>query len=194
MPNARDCLAALLVIALAGTTTLPGRAAPKAARAEKPAEVTPRGQREAKDISYGDWQKLCFKAGGAPTLCRTSIMGQFATGQTAVRVDLIEREDSAAARLQLFVPVGMYLQRPPRLSVDQGASVHVPYTWCLTNLCIAADVASPSIVKQMESGKILMLELIDSNLLAMTMSIPLTQFAAVHKGAPARTLEQNIDE
>ncbi|PDT90901.1 invasion-associated locus B family protein [Bradyrhizobium sp. Y36] len=194
MPNVRDCLAGLLVITLAGTTTLPGRAAPKGTRAERPAEIVPRGQREAKDISYGNWQKLCYKAGGAPTLCRTSITGQFATGQTAIRVDLIEREDSAAARLQLFVPVGMYLQQPPRLSVDQGTPFRVPYTWCLTNLCIAADVASPKIVKDMESGKILTLELIDSNLLAMTTSIPLSQFASVHKGAPARTLEQDIDE
>ncbi|MBR0990025.1 invasion associated locus B family protein [Bradyrhizobium japonicum] len=194
MLNARNCLAALLVTALAGTATPSGQATPKGARAEKPAEVAPRGQREAKDINYGAWQKLCFKAGGAPTLCRTSITGQFATGQTAVRVDLIEREDSATARLQLFVPVGMYLQQPPRLSIDQGTPFRVPYTWCLTNLCIAADVAAPKIVKEMESGKILTIELIDSNLLAMTTSIPLTQFASVHKGTPARTLEQDIDE
>ena len=194
MPNARNCFAALLVIALAGTVTPSGHATPKAARAEKPAEVVPRGQREAKDISYGNWQKLCYKAGGAPTLCRTSITGHFATGQTAIRVDLIEREDAATTRLQLFVPVGMYLQQPPRLRVDQGAPVRVPYTWCLTNLCIAADVAAPKMIKEMESGTTLTLELVDSNLLAMTTSIPLTQFASVHKGTPARTLEQDIDE
>ncbi|MBR1329615.1 invasion associated locus B family protein [Bradyrhizobium ottawaense] len=194
MPNARDGLASLLLIAIAAATAAPGHAAPKGAQAERPAEVATRGQREAKDISYGGWQKLCFKAGGAPTLCRTSITGQFATGQTAVRVDLIEREDAAAARLQLFVPVGMYLQQSPRLSVDQGAPFRLPYTWCLTNLCIAADVAAPKIIREMESGKTLTLELVDSNLLAMTTSIPLAQFATVRKGTPARTLEQDIDE
>ncbi|BBO13567.1 MULTISPECIES: invasion associated locus B family protein [Bradyrhizobium] len=194
MPNARDGLASLLLIAIAAATAAPGHAAPKGAQAERPAEVATRGQREAKDISYGGWQKLCFKAGGAPTLCRTSITGQFATGQTAVRVDLIEREDAAAARLQLFVPVGMYLQQSPRLSVDQGAPFRLPYTWCLTNLCIAADVAAPKIIREMESGKTLTLELVDSNLLAMTTSIPLAQFTTVRKGTPARTLEQDIDE
>ncbi|MBB4362401.1 invasion protein IalB [Bradyrhizobium sp. CIR18] len=195
MPNARDCLAILLLITIAGATAAPGHAAPKGAQGEKPAaEVATRGQREAKDISYGGWQKLCFKAGGAPTLCRTSITGQFATGQTAVRVDLIEREDAATARLQLFVPVGMYLQHAPRLSVDQGAPFRLPYTWCLTNLCIAADVAAPKIIREMESGKTLTLELVDSNLLAMTTSIPLAQFASAHRGTPARTLEQHIDE
>ena len=27
-------------------------------------EIAPRGQREVKDITYGDWKKLCFKPGG----------------------------------------------------------------------------------------------------------------------------------
>src|SRR5262245_34851608 len=100
MPSPRDCLTGLLVLAIAAVAASPGIAAQKAAQAEKPAEVATRGQREAKDITYGDWQKLCFKPGGAPTLCRTSITGKFPTGQMAVRVDLIEREDAPTARLQ----------------------------------------------------------------------------------------------
>jgi invasion protein IalB len=194
MPSPRNCLSGLLVVAVAGSTTCAGIAAPKSAQADKPAEVTTRGQREAKDIVYGDWQKLCFKAGGAPTLCRTSITGKFPTGQTAVRVDLIEREGTPSARLQLFVPVGMYLQQPPKLTVDQGRPLRIPYSWCLTNACIAADIAPPAIIKEMESGKTLALEVVDSNLLALTTSVPLAQFASVHKGAPARTLEQYVDE
>jgi invasion protein IalB len=88
----------------------------------------------------------------------------------------------------------MYLQTPVKLTVDQGSPVRVPYSWCLTNACIAADVAPAAIVKQMESGKALVLETVDSNLLALTTSVPLTQFAAIHKGAPAKTLEQYVDE
>jgi invasion protein IalB len=153
-----------------------------------------RGEREAKDIVYGDWQKLCFKAGGAPALCRTTITGKFPTGQTAVRVDLIEREDSRTARLQMFLPVGMYLHHPVKLTVDGARPHHFPYSWCLTNACIAADVADAKLVKTMESGKSLTLEVVDSNLLALTTTLPLAQFAAAHKGAPAKTLEQDIDE
>ncbi|MCK1383203.1 invasion associated locus B family protein [Bradyrhizobium sp. 21] len=194
MPRPLDCLSGLLTVAAIGAATSPAIAAPKAAQADKPAEVATRGQREAKDITYGDWQKLCFKAGGAPTLCRTSITGKFVTGQTAVRIDLIEREDAPTARLQLFVPVGMYLQQAPKLTIDQATPVRVPYTWCATNLCIAADAAAPRVVKDMESGKTLTLELVDSNLLALTTSIPMAQFASVHKGAPAKTLEQYVDE
>jgi len=176
-------LAVLILVAVAGGASKPA--------AE---EVTPRGQREAKDITYGDWRKLCFKPGGAKTLCRTSITGTFETGQTAVRLDLIEREGDRTARLQLFVPVGMYLQAPAKLTVDQGMSYRLPYTWCLSNACIAADVADPKMVKAMESGKTLALEVVDSNLLSLTTSLPLAQFASVHQGVPVRTLEQDIDE
>ncbi len=194
MPRPLTSLSGLLIGAVIATATYPGFAAPKAAQPDKPAEVATRGEREAKDVTYGDWQKLCFKAGGAPTLCRTSITGKFPTGQVAVRVDLIEREGAPTARLQLFVPVGMYLQHPATLTIDQGHPIRVPYSWCLTNACIAADVAPAGTVKEMESGKTLALEVVDSNLLTLRTSVPLAQFAAVHKGAPAKILEQYVDE
>jgi invasion protein IalB len=181
----------LLLVAL-GSAAASQDAAPGKTQAHP--EFAPRGQREAKDITYGEWRKLCFAPGGAKTVCRTSITGTFPTGQMAVRVDLIEREGDSAARLQLFVPVGMFLQHPAKLSVDQGSAYQVPYTWCVTNLCIAADVADPKFIADMESGKMLALEVVDSNLLALTTSMPLAQFASVHKGTPARTLQQDIDE
>ncbi|OKO84358.1 invasion associated locus B family protein [Bradyrhizobium sp. AS23.2] len=194
MPRPLSSLSGLLIGAIIVTATYPGFAAPKAAQSDKPAKVATRGQREAQDVTYGDWQKLCFKAAAAPMLCRTSITGKFPTGQTAIRVDLIEREGTTTARLQLFLPVGMYLQQPAKLAVDQGSPVRIPYSWCLANACIAADVAPAAIVKEMDSGKTLALELVDSNLLALTTSVPLAQFASVHKGAPAKTLEQYVDE
>jgi invasion protein IalB len=194
MIEARHCLSGLLMAAVAGAATLPDAAARDKSPAANPAEAATRGQREAKDITYGDWRKLCFKAGGAPTLCRTSITGTFPTGQMAVRLDLIEREGAGAARLQVFVPVGMYLQHPATLAVDGGNSYRLPYSWCLTNACIAADVAEPRMIKDMESGKTLTLEVVDSSLLSLTTSLPLGQFASVHRGAPTQTLEQYVDE
>jgi invasion protein IalB len=157
------------------------------------ANITPRGHRTATDITFGDWRKLCFKPAGAKSLCRTSITGKFDTGQIAVRVDLIERE-SGHARLQLFVPVGMYLQAGVKLSVDKGSPYPVPYTWCLTNGCVAADVAAPKLIKEMESGQTLGLEFVDTNILSLTTSVPLAQFVSVHKGAPEKTFDQDIDE
>jgi invasion protein IalB len=162
------------------------------APAEK--DIAPRGQREVKDLTYGDWSKLCFKPGGANMICRTSITGMFQTGQIAVRIDIVEREGDATARLQVFCPVGMYLPKPATVTIDQGQPYSVPYTWCLANACIAGIAADPKMVKEMDSGRTLRLEFVDSNMLSLTTSLSLAQFASIHKGPPAQILEQDIDE
>ena len=157
-------------------------------------EVASRGQRIADEITYGDWRKFCFRAGSSKMLCRTTITGTFQTGQTAVRVDLIEREADGRARLQLFLPVGLYLQAGVKLKVDQGEPSTVPYTWCVTNACIAADVVDPKLIKEMVSGQTLSLEVVDNKMLSVTTSLPLGSFASVHQGPPAQSFEQDIDE
>jgi invasion protein IalB len=189
--------APLLLAALASVApNQPAASQQNATAAPKPAgtEIAPRGLREVKDIVYGEWKKLCFKPGAAKMICRTSITGTFATGQMAVRVDIVEREGDGNARLQVFSPVGMYLPKPARLTIDQGAPHLVPYTWCLTNACIAGAAADPKMVQEMSSGQMLRLEFVDSGMLSVSTSLPLGQFASIHKGAPAQTFEQDIDE
>jgi invasion protein IalB len=88
----------------------------------------------------------------------------------------------------------MYLPKPVKLTVDKAKPHVVPYTWCLTNACIAGAAADPKMVKEMDSGQTLRLEFVDSNLLTLATSLPLGQFAAVHKAAPAQVFEQDIDE
>jgi invasion protein IalB len=148
----------------------------------------------AREIKYSDWRKYCFKTPGTNMVCRTTISGTFETGQSAVRIDLIEREGDKAARLQLFLPVGLYLQAGVKITIDQGAAYRIPYVWCLTNTCIAADLADPRLLKEMESGQKLLLEVVDSSVLMVGTSLPLNQFAAVRQGNPAQTFEQAIDE
>ena len=157
------------------------------------AEVSQRGQRAAREIKYGDWRKFCFKPAGTRMVCRITISGKWETGQTAVRIDLIEREDGGS-RLQLFLPVGLYLQAGVKLTVDQGTPNRIPFVWCLTNTCIAGDAADPRIIREMEAGQQLLLEVIDSNVLAVTTSLPLKQFESARQGAPAQTFDQAIDE
>jgi invasion protein IalB len=156
-------------------------------------EFTPRGQRTSREIKYSDWGKTCFKTPGTNMVCRTSIAGTFETGQPAIRVDLIEREGDKTARLQLFLPVGLYLQAGVKITIDQGASYRIPYMWCFTNTCIAADVADPKLLKEMETGQNFLLELVDTSLLTVNTSLQLNEFAAVRHGT-AQTFEQTIDE
>lgn len=173
------------------------RAAPPggdANRADEP-EVASRGQRSlVRQIKYGDWQKFCFKTPGTGMVCRTTVSGIWDTGQTAVRVDLIEHDGDDKARLQLFLPVGMYLQAGVKLSVDQGKPHQIPYVWCMTNSCIAGNVADPELIREMETGEKLTLEVVDSSVQSVITSLPLGQFAAVRKGVPIRTYQQDIDE
>ncbi|WP_245320042.1 invasion associated locus B family protein [Bradyrhizobium sp. LMTR 3] len=182
----------LLGIALA----FPAADRAMAQQAAKPAadEFAVRGQREARAIKYGDWEKVCFKPGGAKMVCRTTIAGHFETGQIAVRVYIVEREGDDTARLQAFLPVGLYIPAGAKLTVDKGMAHKIPYTWCLTNTCIAGDVAKQELLRELESGSNLAVEVVDTNMLAVTTTLPLNQFAAARKGAPTKVFEQSIDE
>jgi invasion protein IalB len=162
---------------------------------DKKPEMESRGQRNmVRPIKYGDWQKVCFKTPGTNQVCRTTISGTFDTGQTAVRADLIERQGENKARLQLFVPVGMYLQAGVKLTVDQGKTRQVPYVWCLSNTCIAGTPVDAAVIRELEKGQKLQLEVVDSSVQSITTALPLGQFASVRQGTPARIFEQEIDE
>jgi invasion protein IalB len=172
-----------------------GRAQQGAPPPEKKGEMESRGQRNAvRQIKYGDWQKVCFKTPGTSQVCRTTISGTFETGQTAVRADLIERQGESKARLQLFLPVGMYLPAGVKLTVDTGKAHQVPYVWCMTNTCIAGNAADAALIRELEKGQKLQLEVVDSSVQSVTTALPLGQFASVRQGAPARIFEQEIDE
>jgi invasion protein IalB len=156
--------------------------------------ISPRGQRLAQEIKYGDWRKFCFKPGGAKMTCRTTINGNWETGQQAVRLDVIEPEGEGAARLQLFLPVGLYLPAGVKMRVDQGTPYSIPYTWCLANTCIAAGVTDPKLIRELEAGQKLVVEVVDTSILLVTTSLPLAQFATVRQGAPSKIFEQMLDE
>ena len=78
-------------------------------------------------------------------------------------------------------------------TVDQAAPTKFPYNFCLTNICIAADHVSAKLIGELESGQTLKIELADFNSSTVALNIPLSQFAAAHKGPPAETYDFNID-
>lgn len=177
-------------------TTIGARAevAGKEQTAAKPseAELGPCGEHMPREIKYSAWRKVCFKAPNTKMLCRTISEGRWETGQVAVRVDVIERADGRG-RLQIFVPVGLYLQPGVKVTIDQGTSITAPYSWCLTNTCIAAIPADTGFIRAMEAGQKLTLVVVDSNILSVETSLPLNQFATVRNGPPAQTFEYLLD-
>ncbi len=70
---------------------------------------------------------------------------------------------------------------------------HGGVTWCLTT-CIAADVAGARLLKEMETGHKLLLEVVDSNVLTVATTLPIDRFAMVRRGTPEQTFKQAISE
>ena len=160
------------------------------------AEIAARGRQPARDMTYSEWTKLCFKGvQGAETkmVCRTTIDGKWDTGQIALKFDLIEREDAPAKRLQIFLPSGFFLQPGVKLTVDKGDSMSMPYTICLANGCVAATVAEPNFVHALETGRILSIEGVNSGVVTVVSSLPLDNFAKAYRSAPAQIFEQKLE-
>lgn len=166
------------------------------AKSDKPAasgaEVQSRGEHKVREISFSDWQRLCFEMpDGKRLACRTTTTGTWEGGQTAVRLDLIEGDNTA--RLQMFLPTGLYLQTGVTVAVDKAEPVQIPYTWCFPNGCIAAGAVKPELIRQMESGRTLVLGVVDSNVLTVNTAIPLDRFAPIRKGPPAQTFDRGLN-
>jgi invasion protein IalB len=160
------------------------------------AEIAARGQQKLPNLTYSTWKKLCFRgAQGADTkmVCRTSIEGKSDLGQIILKVDLIQREDAPSTRLQIFVPAGNFLQAGVRLTVDKGAPMQVPYTICVANGCVAATVPEPTFLRELETGKVLSLEVVNSNVVTVIASLSLENFADARQGVAAQVFEQKLE-
>jgi invasion protein IalB len=160
------------------------------------AEIAARGQQKLPNLTYSTWKKLCFRgARGADTkmVCRTSIEGKSDLGQIILKIDLIEREDAPSTRLQVFVPAGNFLQPGIRLTVDKGSSMFVPYTICLANGCVAATVPELTFLRELEAGKMLSLEVVNSNVVTVIASLSLDNFATARQGVASQVFEQKLE-
>jgi len=160
------------------------------------AEIAARGQQKPPNLVYSTWKKLCFRgAQGADTkmVCRTSIEGKSDLGQIILKVDLIEREDAPSTRLQIFVPTGNLVQLGIRLTVDKGTTILVPYTICLANGCVAATVPEPELLSELETGRMLYLEAVKSNVVTVIASLSLDNFASARQAVAAQVFEQKLE-
>ena len=191
-PSLAAVLAAFVVLSTeiaAGAPLTP----PNEALAPSEPEFAPRGRHEARNIQYSTWRKQCFKSPGKNAVCRTSITGTWDTGQMAIRMDLVERDRKP--RLQMLLPVGLYLPAGAKLRLDaRKREVILPFNWCFTNTCIAAAPVGKEIIAAIEGARTLSVEVQDTNLLALTAIVPVDQFSKAYNGPPAETIEQVVDE
>jgi invasion protein IalB len=153
--------------------------------------VKPLGKRDIRNIQLSGWRKLCFEVSPAGQVCRTTNVGVMDTGQEMIRFDLIDA-GAAEGRIQMLLPPGMYLRPGITLTVDQNEPLHISYSWCLANACVAAGPATPRFVSDLRSGRILTIEVVDPSLLTVSVAVPLDQFASVHSGPPAQLFDESL--
>jgi hypothetical protein len=105
-------------------------------------EIAARGERHARDLTYSDWSKLCFKGVQGPDtkiVCRTTINGKWDTGQIAQgRSDRTRRCTSCQA--PDFRSSGILLAARYQAGRRQGAldarSLHdLPCQWMRRRNC-----------------------------------------------------------
>ena len=71
--------------------------------------------------------------------------------------------------------------------------MHVPYTICLANGCVAATVPELKFIRELETGKMLSLEAVNSNVVTVIASLPLENFANARQGVAAQVFEQKLE-
>jgi invasion protein IalB/pimeloyl-ACP methyl ester carboxylesterase len=156
-------------------------------------QAKPPRLRLPQNIQYSEWRKLCFESSDGTAVCRTTSTGTDDLDQVVTRFDLIQRADGPA-RLQLFVPQGANLQRGVDVTIDQGSPTQIPFTFCLSNICVAAAPVDARLVAELVSGKTVKLDLTDLNSSSVALTLSLDQFAAVRKGAATQTFDFGMDE
>jgi len=104
---------------------------------------------------------------------------------------LIERENGPAARLQVYLPSELFLQPDIKLTVDDGASMQIPFAICLANGCVAATVADPAFIHQLASGGMLSVKGVNLNVRMVVAALPLDDFAKAHQGGQRKFLSRD---
>jgi pimeloyl-ACP methyl ester carboxylesterase len=80
------------------------------------------------------------------------------------------------------------------LSSQNPPAVRAIITQCCGSTCIAADVADPKVVREMETGQKLVVEVVDANVLSVNQLASAQSVLLGAPGAPSGTFGQALDE
>jgi invasion protein IalB len=159
------------------------KAAPQAAPAAAPAQS---GGPELPPLSYSPWTKVCMKGqeADAKQVCFTGKEGRIENGMLVIGVVLIEPENAPQKLLRVTLPLGMQLQPGTRAIVDQGQPMTAPYAMCFPTGCVADYEASGELIGKLKQGKSLVVQGINSQSQAVSLPVPLPDFAKAYDGPP----------
>jgi invasion protein IalB len=183
----------------------PPKAAPKAPAAQAPAapaQQAPAAQAQAPaqpggaapaqpqdqqvQLIYAPWTKFCLKGqdANAKQVCFTGKDGRIESGQPVVAAVIIEPEGEPKKILRVTLPLGMQLVHGTRIIVDSNAPMQSPYVICFANGCMSDYEATPELLASMKKGQNLVVQAINANGSALTLPLPLGEFAKAYDGPP----------
>ena len=163
------------------------KAQPKAAPQQPPpAGAAAAGGPEVPPLSYSPWTKVCVKGqeANAQQVCFTGKEGRIDNGMLVIGAVLIEPEGSPSKVLRITLPLGMQLPPGTRAIVDQGQPMTAPYMICFPNGCMADYEASSELVGKLKKGQSLVVQAINSQGQAVSLPLPLPDFAKAYDGPP----------
>ncbi len=165
---------------------------------EQQKDTPPQPQPEAPQLIFTPWTKFCPKAqeANAKQACFTGKDGRVETGQPVVAAVLIEPEGEPRKILRITLPLGMSLQPGTRAIIDQGQPMTAPYVICFNNGCMADYEASQALIDAMKKGQGLVIQGINGAGQAISLVLPLTDFAKAYDGPPTdpKELERRNEE
>ena len=167
-----------------------------AAPAQKPAQApaapaangaaVPGQSAQQPNLMYSPWIKICNKGteANAKQVCVTAKDGRLENGMPVAAVALIEPEGEPRKLLRVTVPLGMQIQHGTRLVIDQETPATAPYFMCFPNGCMADYEATADTIGKMKKGQTLTVQAINMQGQAISLPLPLTDFAKAHDGPP----------
>ena len=167
------------------------KAAPKAP-AQQPQQQQQQqqanGGAEEPQLMYSPWMKVCGKANASDpnskNVCVITKDGRLENGMPVAVVQLFEPEGSDEKLLRVTVPLGMQLQHGTRVIIDQGQPMNAPYSICFPAGCLSDYKADADFVSKMKKGHTLTVQAINMRGAAISLSLPLKDFAKAYDGPP----------
>jgi invasion protein IalB len=164
---------------------------PKSAPKQAPAaqKAAPAQQQQAQtppQLMYSPWIKLCNKGKDTNNkkVCVLHKDGRLENGRPVVVAELIEPEGAPQKLLRVTVPLGVQLSRGTRVIIDQETPMTSQYSMCIPLGCFSDYPASDEMVTKLKKGKTLTVQAINFNNTAISLALPLADFAKAYDGPP----------
>ena len=138
-------------------------------------------------LIFSPWTKFCLKGqeANAKEVCFIGKDGRAETGMPVVAAVLIEPDGDSKKVLRVTLPLGMSIQPGTRVIVDSDQPMTGPYVIYFNNGCMADYEASSELIGKLKKGQGLAIQGINGAGQAITLTVPLGDFAKAYDGPPS---------